>query len=323
MKKKGFLLTSLLFGAAVIILGILVGIKLITEGPDQTEKKSDEYIKYSEMFQLELSSDKSYYSILKLKDTSITSVEIPDTIDNIPVKKLLSHKDSKNFSSYNNCITFRIGKNIEYIGSDPNNDGILKGGTLGDGFLGSLSKVSTIIVDENNSVYASKDGVLYNKDLTVLIRYPNNKVDSAESFNVLIPNTVKEIYNKAFYYNTKITKVVLGNDTVEIGNMAFLGCNKLTTVVFNNKLEILGQSAFKNCDLTSVKLPNTVKSIGDLCFAYNKSLDYCFIGNACKTFGNDIFFSTAKAFTIATSSDNLETLKNVLSLKNYNIRIDD
>ena len=114
MNKKGFLLTSIIFSVAVVVLGVLVGIKLIKEGPDTTEKKSDEYIKYSEMFQLQLSSDKSYYSILRLKDVSLTSVEIPDTIDNIPVKKLLGHKDSNNFSSGNNGITIRIGKNIEY-----------------------------------------------------------------------------------------------------------------------------------------------------------------------------------------------------------------
>ena len=140
---------------------------------------------------------------------------------------------------------------------------------------------------------------------------------------MLIPNTVKTIYHKAFYYNTKITKVVLGDQLEEIGNMAFLGCNKLTTVVFNSKLQTIGQSAFKNCDLTNVSLPKTVTTIGDLCFAYNKLLDYCYIGSLCKSFGNDIFFTTSKNFVIATSSDNLEYLESVLVLKDYNKRIED
>lgn len=323
MQKKGFLITSIIFGVAVVVLSIFVGIKLVNAGPDEVEKKSDEYIKYSEMFQLQLSSDKSYYSILRLKDPDLTSVEIPNTIDNIPVKKLLGHKDSNNFSSWNNCITIRIGKNIEYIGTNPNNEGILNGGTLGDNFLGSLSKVSTIIVDEENLVYASKDGVLYNKDLTVLIRYPNNKIDSTESFNVLIPNTVKTIYHKAFYYNTKINKVTLGSEVEEIGNLAFIGCSKLTTIIFNNKLKTIGQSAFKDCDLTSIKLPETVESLGELCFAYNESLDYCYIAEACKSFGNDIFFSTSKSFVIETTSNNLPILEEISVLKDYNKRAED
>ena len=187
MNKKGFIFTVFLFGALIVVLSVLVGIKLANNGPDDSKKKSDEYIYYSEMFQLELSSDESYYSILRLYDTSLSSVEIPDTIDDIPVRKLLSHKDSNNFASWNNCVTIRIGKNVEYIGSDPNNEGILNGGSLGDNFLSSLSKAAAIVVDEANPVYASKDGVLYNKDFTILIKYPNNKVDSTESFNVIIP----------------------------------------------------------------------------------------------------------------------------------------
>lgn len=323
MNKKGFLLTSIIFSVAVVVLGVLVGIKLIKEGPDTTEKKSDEYIKYSEMFQLQLSSDKSYYSILRLKDVSLTSVEIPDTIDNIPVKKLLGHKDSNNFSSWNNCITIRIGKNIEYIGTETDDLGVLNGGTLGDNFLGSLSKVSTIIVDDENKVYATKEGVLYNKDFTVLIKYPNNKIDSTESFSVIIPDTVNTIYPKAFYYNTKITKVVLGDEVKNIGNLAFIGCSKLTTITFNEKLESIGQSAFKDCDLTSIILPETVKSLGDLCFAYNKSLDYCYIGPLCKEFGKDIFFETSSSFCIGTTSENIEVLEEITVLKEYQKRIED
>lgn len=323
MNKKGFLFTSILFSLAVIVLAILVGIKLIKEGPDNVEKKSDEYIKYSEIFQLQLSSDETYYSILRLKNTELTTVEIPNTIDDIPVKKLLAHTDSNNFASWNNCITIRIGKNIEYIGTDSTNEGVLNGGSLGDNFLGSLSKAAAIIVDEGNLVYASKDGVLYNKDFSVLIRYPNNKVDSSESFNVIIPDTVKTIYHKAFYYNTKINKVVLGAEVENIGNLAFIGCSKLSTITFNNKLKTIGQSAFKDCDLTSVKLPETVESLSELCFAYNEFLDYCYIGEACKNFGKDVFFETSKLFTIATPSSNLKVLEEIEVLKGYQKRAED
>lgn len=320
MNKKGFIFTVFLFGALIVVLSVLVGIKLANNGPDDSKKKSDEYIYYSEMFQLELSSDESYYSILRLYDTSLSYVEIPDTIDDIPVRKLLSHKDSNNFASWNSCVTIRIGKNVEYIGSDPNNEGILNGGSLGDNFLSSLSKAAAIVVDEANPVYASKDGVLYNKDFTILIKYPNNKVDSTESFNVIIPNTVKSIYHKAFYYNTKITKVVFGIELEEIGNLAFAGCEKLTTVTFNNKLKTIGQSAFKDCDLTSITLPESVETLGDLAFSYNDNLDYCYIAENCKSFGKDIFADVADNFTIVTTTSNLPILEEVEALKFYKKR---
>ena len=307
----------------IVVLSILVGIKLSAGGFFDVDKKSDEYIKYSEIFGLKLSEDKTYYSITRLKDSTITSVEIPDTIDNIPVKKLLGNNDSNNFTSWNNCITIRIGKNIEYIGTETDNEGVLNGGTLGDNFLSSISKVSTIIVDEGNKVYASKDGVLYNKDFTVLIRYPNNKVDNLESFNVVILDSVKTIYHRAFYYNNQITKLILGKNTENIGNLAFTGCEKLTTISFNENLKTIGQSAFKDCDLTSIKLPDSVESLGDLCFSYNADLSYCYIGPNCKKFGRDIFNETFNSFAIGTTKDNLLVLEEVVELKQYEKRAED
>ncbi|MBE6130794.1 MAG: leucine-rich repeat domain-containing protein [Erysipelotrichaceae bacterium] len=323
MNKKGYIFTICIFGVAIIVLAILVGIKLSGEDFTKNEKKSDEYIYYSEMFSLKLSNDKTYYSITKLKNTSLTSVEIPDTIDNIPVKKILANKDSNNFTSWNNCITIRIGKNIEYIGTEEDNNGVLNGGTLGDNFLSSISKTSTIIVDEENPVYASRDGVLYNKDFTVLIRYPNNKIDSIESFNVVIPDTVVTIYNRAFYYNDKITKLVLGKNVEHIGNLAFTGCTKLSTITFNDKLKSIGQAAFKDCDFTSIKLPETVQSLSDLCFAFNYNLDYCYIGKNCMEFGRNIFSEVSKNFIIVTSSDNLTKLQELEVLKQYQKRAED
>ena len=323
MNKKSYIFTICIFSVAIIVLAILVGIKLTTGGFQQNEKKSDEYIYYSEIFSLKLSDDKSYYSITRLKDTTLTSVEIPATIDNIPVKKLMGNKDSNNFSSWNNCITIRIGKNIEYIGTEVENNGVLNGGTLGDNFLSSISKVSTIIVDEDNKVYASRDGVLYNKDFTVLIRYPNNKVDTTESFNIVIPDTVTTIYNRAFYYNDKITKLILGKNVEHIGNLAFTGCTKLSTITFNDKLKTIGQAAFKDCDFTSIKLPETVESLSDLCFATNDNLDYCYIGKNCTEFGRNIFSEASKKFVIATSSDNLTNLEQLEVLKQYQKRAED
>lgn len=323
MNKKGFIFTICIFSVAIVVLGILVTVKLSNDDFNDVDKKSDEYIYYSEMFGLKLSSDESYYSITRLNDTTLTTVEIPDTIDNIPVKKVLGNNDQYNFTSWNNCITIRIGKNIEYIGTETNNEGILNGGTLGDNFLSSISKVSTIIVDEENKVYASKNGILYNKDFSVLIRYPNNKVDNTESFSVVIPDSVTTIYNRAFYYNTKITKLVLGSNVEHIGNLAFAGCEKLTTITFNDKLKTFGQSAFRDCDLTSIKLPNSVESLGDSCFGSNDNLDYCYIGENCKEFGRNIFSETAKTFVIATSSTNLSILEEVEVLKQYQKRSED
>ena len=57
-------------------------------------------------------------------------------------------------------------------------------------------KLKTIIVDENNPNYTSLDGVLYNKDLSVLIAYPQAQE------KVIIPQSVTSIAQGVFasYY---------------------------------------------------------------------------------------------------------------------------
>ena len=63
-----------------------------------------------------------------------------------------------------------------------------------DGFYGCTS-LESITVDDKNTMYSSSDGVLYNKDKTLLIKFPLNK--SIVGFE--IPDTVTNISSGAFY----------------------------------------------------------------------------------------------------------------------------
>lgn len=317
MKISKFSLIIIIFSVLVVVLGIAVGIKVLNTEPEIIEKKSDEYIYYDERFNFKLSEDKSYYIITRFDPANTeTKAEIPDTIDGIPVKKILN--DNNDFASWNNCISIRIGKNVEYIGSEKDNDGIKNGGTYGDGFLlNSNSKTTTIIVDEANEVYSSRDGVLYNKDKTILLKYPNSKITDFETFNVVIPDSVVKIYNYAFYANRNIQSLVLGKNVEEIGNFAFSDCEKLATIKFNDKLTTIGVAAFRDCALTSVTLPDSVETLNNLAFGYNSSLSYCYVAANCKSFGNGIFNGVDKAFVLYTTEENLPFLKEVESLKEY------
>ena len=69
-----------------------------------------------------------------------------------------------------------------------------------DGFFYDwyMDDLTAFIVDEENPYFSSKDGVLFNKDQSVLIRYPENKAD--ESYE--IPSTVTTIMDYAFLSET-------------------------------------------------------------------------------------------------------------------------
>ncbi len=55
-------------------------------------------------------------------------------------------------------------------------------------------QVENFVVDENNKYYASKDGVLFSKDMSQLIIYPGGK--SLDSY--VVPSSVESIYQTAF-----------------------------------------------------------------------------------------------------------------------------
>lgn len=129
----------------------------------------------------------------------------------------------------------------------------------------SCTNLKEINVTEGGSgTYSSQDGVLYNKDKTVLIAYPVMKED--KEFKV--PSTVTEIDISAFCYNTYIENVDLSSVSI-INSYAFEGCTNLKDVTFGNNLNTVGNDVFlENTSLMSVRLPSDIETIGDYAFGY-------------------------------------------------------
>ena len=125
--------------------------------------------------------------------------------------------------------------------------------------------LESITVDPN-SAYLSSDenGILYNKDKTVLIHYPDRateKVFTVPSYvteikpyafcsvdyieELIIPGNVKKIDQYAFCYNEALKSVVLENGVEHLGYYSFLGCTLLDEVVLPSSLKFIGLSIFK------------------------------------------------------------------------------
>lgn len=118
-----------------------------------------------------------------------------------------------------------------------------------------------IIVDPANPTYASIDGVLYNKDKTELISYPNK----AGEFK--IPNTVTKIKKSAFENRKALNKITIPNTVSLIEEEAFQGCTSLKEINLPPSVSSIGSNTFKNCSsLKRVKIPQGVESIGAWAF---------------------------------------------------------
>ena len=85
---------------------------------------------------------------------------------------------------------------------------------------------------------------------------------------LVIPQTVTEIKNGAFYGATSLTSVAIPNSVTNIGDHAFSNCSNLASVTIPNSVTSIGDYVFYLCDnLTSVTIPNSVTSIGERAFA--------------------------------------------------------
>lgn len=108
------------------------------------------------------------------------------------------------------------------------------------------SRLENINVDENNPEYSSIDGVLLNRDGTILIAFP-----TAREGEYAIPETVNIIGETAFQ-GSKLTSVTIPSSVTAIAESAFFNC-ELPSIIIPATVTIIGTQAFLEClNLTSV-----------------------------------------------------------------------
>lgn len=92
-----------------------------------------------------------------------------------------------------------------------------------------FTNAKSFVVSENNPHFKSVDGVIYSKDGTVLVAYPNRK-DNTE---FTIPETVTTIADYAFN-NVKLKEIYISNNIETIGEGAFYFWNSSQTIKFEH-----------------------------------------------------------------------------------------
>lgn len=154
---------------------------------------------------------------------------------------------------------------------------------------GKLS-VTGFKVAKGNKHFTVVDGVLFNKDKSELVWYPNAKSKSS----YIVKANVKTISDYAFAYNKYLEDVVIKNGVTvigssafsysniklvsipgsvkEIGSYAFEDCTKLEDVICKADISSM-YGTFYNCKLLkSFDIPDSVKEIGEYTFAGCKLL---------------------------------------------------
>ena len=91
--------------------------------------------------------------------------------------------------------------------------------------------------------------------------------ENTEITDLVIPNSVTSIGERAFYNCSGLTSVTIPNSVTSIGSEAFEGCSGLASITIPNSVTSIGEHAFDRCSgLTSITIPNSVTSIGEYAF---------------------------------------------------------
>ena len=217
--------------------------------------------------------------------TAITSIVIPKNVNSIGLDAFYSNAlASFEVSEENNCYTSKDGvlyskdmrTLIKYPGDKADSQLVIPNGVetieqrafywvndaldyleipetvtsiKEEAFTGA--KLSWFEVSDGNAYFASKDGVLYSKDMHTLLAYPNGKGE--KSF--VIPDCVYTVGEHAFQSCTNLTSVKIPESVVTIEKSAFNNMIYITEFDLPASVVSIGESAFGSCQyLASIKV---------------------------------------------------------------------
>ena len=159
--------------------------------------------------------------------------------------------------------------------------------TIGYSAFRGCINLTDITISSDNKNFSSVDGVLFSKDMSILLAYPAGNNRSTYT----VPDSVTEIGNYAFYCCTSLSKVQLPNGLTKIGDSAFDRCENLTEIVIPDSVTEIGYSAFRDCkSLTEIVIPDSVTEIGSFAFFGCTSLSKVQLPNGVTKIGDSAFY---------------------------------
>ena len=205
---------------------------------------------------------------------------------------------------------------------------------LGDGVCTMCPFLQSIEVDSKNKMYSSQDGVLFTKDKSLLLCYPQAKQDkkyyvpvttntiapgafvmlnmfemcTSNLESVYVPDNVTSIGDEAFFDCSSIVSIIIGNGVISIGKRAFYRCTGLSSITIPGSVITIGDGAFGGCDnLTSITISNGVTTISEGAFRGCSHLTNITIPDSVTKIG-DYAFAWCNSITSIVIPDGVKTI---------------
>jgi len=161
---------------------------------------------------------------------NLINIILPEGLIRIEEGAFLSCTNIKNIIIPDSVIyigggAFKLCQNLENINIPAN---VVS--PIGPFMFNHCLNLTNIIVNEQNPIYSSIDGILFNKDQTTLIKYPSGKTRQIYT----IPLSVTAISPSAFE-ECKLVNIIIHERVISIGLHAFLECEQLIAIIVHEQ----------------------------------------------------------------------------------------
>lgn len=210
---------------------------------------------------------------------ALKTINIPNTVTTIGV------------SAFNDCVNLTaptIPQSVTKIDDAP---------------FCNCPKITAVKISSKNKNYCVVNGVLFSKDKTRLVQYPNGK-----SGAYAIPSTVSTVSYDAFAHCTKLTKLSVPKNVTYLSYNGFEGCSNLSAINVNSQnryyASVNGVLFDKNKENLyrypqaksgAYTVPSTVKYVLGYAFSDCTKLTKVIFPNSVKDIGASAFMNTGLA----------------------------
>ena len=182
--------------------------------------------------------------------TSLKSITLPEGLEDIDIQA---------FCDCDSLKTVTIPSTVKTIDAEA---------------FGWCDSLLEIKVAPGNKNFIDVDGVLYTKDLTKLLQFPNGKPVTSYT----IEPTVTTIGEGAFNNAENLKEIILpvGLTTIEPSALSSTG---IKTISIPSGVSVLNRSVFNSSQLQKVVIPENITKIDTFAFRNNKNLEKIIIKN--------------------------------------------
>ena len=226
--------------------------------------------------------------------TSLASITLPSSLVSIEYRAFYQCRALTSVTIGNGVITigaeaFRLCTSLTSI-TIP--DSVT---SIGDGAFTDCFNLTMIEVGAGNVNYTAVNGVLFNKEMTLLHIYPAAKTGA----NYVIPDSVTNIGNWAFNGCNSLTNITIPDSVTSIGQRAFRHCSSLRSITIPDSVTSIGRHAFSGCSsLTAIEIPDTITRIETYAFDDCSSLTAIEIPDTVTSIGDGAFWDCSSLTSI-------------------------